>query len=87
MLRTNIYLEERQVTALDEAARGLGISRAELVRQLVDAGMGDRAALDLEADLDAIDASFGVLGADDVAVERGPDDRSRHLDAVARTTR
>jgi hypothetical protein len=83
-LRTNIYLEEAQAAALDQAARAQGISRAELVRQLLDRGIGNSASSDLEADLAAIDASFGTLLGDAVKViARGPDDRSRHLRRVA----
>ena len=85
MLRTNIYLESKQVDALDEAAKARGVSRAEVVRQLVDRGIGGTAR-DLEADLAAIEASFGALrGIDEsVAVVRAPDDRARHLRRVAR---
>lgn len=84
-LRTNIYLEAKQSAALDDAARARGISRAELVRQLIDRGIGPDAAVDLEADLAAIDASFGVLGDVDAFqdVARGPDARSRHLENMA----
>lgn len=84
-LRTNIYLEARQSAALDEAARAQGISRAELVRQLIDRGIGADPSVDLEADLAAIDNSFGVLSRADVfaTLVRGPDERSRHLQSVA----
>lgn len=84
-LRTNIYLEEAQAAALDQTARAHGISRAELVRQLIDKGMHDSASSDLEADLAAIDASFGALSDDDAldVIARGPDARSRHLHRVA----
>jgi hypothetical protein len=84
-LRTNIYLEEAQAAALDQTALARGISRAELVRQLIDKGIGDSASSDLEADLAAIDASFGALSGDDAlnVVPRTPDDRQRHLHRVA----
>jgi hypothetical protein len=84
-LRTNIYLEEAQAAALDQTALARGISRAELVRQLIDKGIGDSASSDLEADLAAIDASFGALSGDDAlnVVPRAPDDRQRHLQRVA----
>jgi hypothetical protein len=84
-LRTNIYLEEAQAAALDQAARSQGISRAELVRHLIDRGIRDTTPSDLESDLAAIDASFGTLsGHDGLTVNsRGPDDRSRHLERVA----
>lgn len=87
--RSNIYLEERQAVALDRAANARGISRAELVRELIDRGIGDSTAFDLEADLAAIDASFGVLSeaADLQVVERGPDDRSRHLEKLTGPSR
>lgn len=83
--RTNIYLEARQATALDEAAEARGISRAELIRQIIDSGLGTEPSIDLEADLAAIDASFGVLsGANDFqTVARAPDDRARHLQRIA----
>ena len=84
-LRTNIYLEARQSAALDEAAEAKGISRAELVRQLIDRGIGADSAVDLEADLAAIDASFGALGRVSTfqPLAREPDERSRHLEDVA----
>jgi hypothetical protein len=84
-LRTNIYLEARQAAALDEAADSRGISRAELVRQLIDNGIGAAASVDLEADLAAIDDSFGALSGVNTfqALARKPDDRSRHLHKVA----
>lgn len=84
-LRTNIYLDEAQAAAVDQAARAQGISRAELVRQLIDKGINTSASSDLEADLAAIDASFGTLDGDDAltVIARGPDDRSRHLHQVA----
>lgn len=84
-MRTNIYLEARQSAALDDAARARGISRARLVRQLIDGGIGTDSAGDLEADLAALDASFGILSHVDAYpdVARGPDARSRHLKQMA----
>lgn len=82
MKRTNLYLDERQTAALDEVARGQGISRAELVRRLVDRGIGARSA-DLDADLAAIEESFGALG-DEQFTDRGPDGRTAHLDKMRR---
>jgi|GEM_PF-910092 len=98
MQRTNIYLEEAQSRALDDVARSQGISRAELVRRLVDQGLDEAGHRDLEADLAAIEEAFGVLvGApagetspagrlpdDRPPAGWGPDDRSRHLDRVGR---
>jgi len=83
MKRTNIYLGEAQSTALDQVAHAQGISRAELIRQLIDQSMGGPGTADLEADLAAIRESFGVLRDEELDVARGPDERSRHLDRVA----
>ncbi len=59
MQRTNIYLDDRQLTRLDRLAAGEGVSRAEVIRRIVDRALAD-ADDDLAADLAAIDASFGV---------------------------
>jgi hypothetical protein len=84
MKRTNIYLDEHQSATLDQVARTQGISRAELIRQLIDRDIsGSGAAADLEADLAAIRDSFGIARDDDVSFGRGPDERSRHLDHTA----
>jgi hypothetical protein len=77
MHRTNIYLDDRQITLLDRLAADEGVSRAELIRRLVDralAGADD----DVATDLAAIDLSFGAL-ADVEFVDRGPGDREAHL--------
>lgn len=84
MNRTNIYLEDRQTKALDRLAAEEGVSRAEVIRRLLDralAGADD----DLSSALAAIDESFGALGGLDV-VERRPGDRERHLADVWRAT-
>lgn len=82
MRRTNIYLDERQTEALDRLATAEGTSRAELIRRVLDRWLaGD--APDVEADLAAIDASFGALG-DLEEHERSPDGRAAHLDRVWR---
>lgn len=83
MKRTNIYLAEAQSAALDQVAHAQGISRAELIRQLIDTGISAAGAADLDADLAAIRESFGVLGDEDIPLGRGPDERARHLDRVA----
>ncbi len=82
MRRTNIYLDEEQTVVLDAVARAQGISRAELVRRLVDRGVS-ATPVDLQADLAAIGDSFGVL-ADDEPGERGPDARAAHLERIGR---
>lgn len=82
MNRTNIYLEDRQMEALDRLAATEGVSRAEMIRRLLDRALagGDR---DLAADLHAIDAAFGAL-ADIQGPERGSGERERHLDRMWR---
>lgn len=77
MTRTNIYLEERQTAILDRIAAEEGVSRAEVVRRLIDRALAGRDD-DLTADLAAIDESFGALGAIDVPV-REVGDREQHL--------
>lgn len=83
MKRTNIYLDEGQSAALDQVARTRGISRAELIRQLVDLSLSESGAADLDADLAAIRDSFGAAREEDFAPGRGSDDRSRHLSRMA----
>ncbi|MGH9066798.1 MAG: CopG family transcriptional regulator [Acidimicrobiales bacterium] len=80
MRRTNLYLDEAQTVAIDEIARAEGISRAELVRRLLDLGIGGRST-DLDADLAAIEGSFGVLDKPET-VSRGHDDRAAYLDRM-----
>jgi hypothetical protein len=82
MKRTNIYLDEGQAAALERIARTQGISRAELIRQLIDRSIGASGA-DLDADLAAIRDSFGVARDEDISSGRGSDERSRHLDRMA----
>ncbi len=83
MRRTNIYLDEAQASALDQLAHSQGISRAALIRQLIDQGVGMRDATDLDADLAAIQDSFGVLRDEDISFVRAPDERAAHLERVA----
>lgn len=83
MQRTNIYLEERQTTALDELAHAQGVSRAEVIRRIIDRALAnDR---DGSAALHAaVDYSFGALSdvGDDIATERVPGARAAHLEAL-----
>lgn len=74
-----MYLDDAQTVALDEIAHGQGISRAELVRRLLDRGIGST-QVDQEADLTAIVDSFGVMAGD--VPDRGPDERAAHLDRL-----
>jgi Ribbon-helix-helix protein, copG family len=82
MKRTNIYLAESQAAALDRAAQAAGVSRAELIRQLIDRGIGGHPGADLAADLAAIDGSFGILAGGD-AFTRRRDERMDYLDRLA----
>jgi len=61
MQRTNIYLDTGQTAKLDAAARSQGVSRAQLIRRFIDMGLGGDARGSLEADLQAIRGSFGVI--------------------------
>ncbi len=84
MNRTNIYLDDRQVELLDVLARQEGVSRASVIRRLLDQALAGSSA-DLAADLAAIDGSFGALAADDIDdVERVATDRAAHLDEMWR---
>ena len=82
MKRTNIYLGEGQAAALDRAALAAGVSRAELIRELIDRAIGGNPGADLAADLAAIDGSFGVLAGEDPFV-RGRDERVNYLERLA----
>jgi hypothetical protein len=77
MKRTNIYLDEKQAELLDHLAHEQGVSRAEMIRMLLDCSLRSRAD-DVEVGLAAIDESFGVL-ADTEWPERRADDREEHL--------
>lgn len=77
MQRTNIYLEERQTAILDRLAADEGVSRAEVIRRLIDkslAGFDN----DIAVDLQAINESFGVLVNVDYE-PRSPGGRAEHL--------
>ena len=82
MKRTNIYLAEGQAAALDRAAKAEGVSRAELIRELIDRAIGGHPGADLEAELAAINDSFGILAGQE-AFSRTRDDRMDHLDRLA----
>lgn len=79
MRRTNIYLDEEQTESLDRLAKQEGVSRAELIRRLVDRALAEGDADGtVEADLCAITDSFGALR-DLAAPMRGSGDREKHL--------
>lgn len=77
MKRTNIYLDPDQTAVLDRLASEEGVSRAEVIRRLLDRALTGQDD-DLAADLAAIDESFGVLH--DIEIpSRGTSDREEHL--------
>ncbi len=82
MKRTNIYLAEGQAAALDRVAQAEGVSRAELIRELIDRAIGGHRGADLAADLAAIDGSFGILGEQE-QFSRARDQRADYLDRLA----
>lgn len=82
MQRTNIYLDGEQTAALDRRAAELGVSRAEIIRRLIDDGLGRRSA-DRDSDLAAIASSAGaVADIDVIRTGRRDEARSRHLDRI-----
>lgn len=81
MKRTNIYLGEGQAAALDRVAEAEGVSRAELIRTLIDRAIGGHPGADLAADLAAIESSFGALAGQD-AFSRERDERMDYLDRL-----
>lgn len=80
MKRTNIYLDQDQTAALDRLALQEGVSRAEVIRQLLNRVLASSEE-SLASDLHAIEHSFGVLRDVDVPV-RGLGDREKHLAQV-----
>jgi hypothetical protein len=70
----------------NQANQPVGVSRAELIRQLIDSGLSGTGSADLETDLAAIAESFGAL-ADSDFLARAADDRARHLDRIAQTAK
>lgn len=79
MRRTNIYLSDEQLERLDARAREAGVSRAELIRELLDAGLRGEAGDRLEADLAAITDAYGTLGGSVEDVDRSDGAREAHL--------
>lgn len=82
MQRTNIYLEDHQTEALDGLARSEGVSRAEVIRRLLDRALAGAADAQV-SDLAAIDLSFGCLAQVELDLpERAMDARDEHLRRV-----
>jgi len=77
MRRTNIYLGEEQTASLDLLAKQEGVSRAEVIRRLLDGALAgtDRT---VDVDVSAIEDSFGVLR-DLEAPTRAQGAREQHL--------
>ncbi len=77
MKRTNIYLDEEQTASLDRLAEQEGVSRAEVIRQLLSRALtgGDESLI---ADVEAINDSFGALRDYDLPVRR-QGAREQHL--------
>jgi hypothetical protein len=65
-------------------AEAEGVSRAELIRELIDRSIGRQAGADLAADLAAINDSFGVLTGQE-EFSRARDERMDYLDRLAGT--
>jgi metal-responsive CopG/Arc/MetJ family transcriptional regulator len=80
MRRTNIYLDEDQTASLDRLAEQEGVSRAELIRRLIDRALTGAEA-SRTADLAAIEESFGAVP-DLESLSRRPADREEHLERV-----
>jgi len=81
MKRTNIYLDEEQAALLDQRAAQEGLSRAELIRRMLDKALTGGGDSTLEADVAVLNDSFGV--ACDVAWPvRETGDREEHLQQV-----
>lgn len=80
MQRTNIYLEDRQTAILDRLAAEEGISRAELIRRILDRSLQGRDD-DRDADLARLDFAFEAAVEIDLP-DREPADRERMLDEL-----
>lgn len=77
MKRTNIYLDDEQTELLDRLAHSQGVSRAEMIRRLLDGALRNETD-DVAVGIAAIDESFGVLAVAEWP-ERGAGDREAHL--------
>jgi len=64
------------------AAQAEGVSRAELIRELIDRAIGRHPGADLAADLAAIDRSFGILAGEE-RFARARDERMDYLERLA----
>jgi hypothetical protein len=79
--RTTIYLDTGQIDALDRIAAEAGVSRAELIRRVIDRALFGQHA-DMDEDLRAIEDMFG--SADVIEpIRRSTDRRARQLARLA----
>ena len=83
MKRTNIYLAEGQAAALDRVAQAAGVSRAELIRELIDRAIGGHPGADLVADLAAIDGVLRDPGRGGHIRPASRDERMNYLERLA----
>lgn len=79
MNRTNIYLDESQTADLKRTAKGMSITRSELVRRLINRGLYQQEREDIATDLTAIRESFAALAGDGPDLDRSPSDRECHI--------
>ena len=82
MHRTNIYLTDDQRDRLDARAQAQGVSRAELVRCVLDAALRGEADR-LESDIGALQESFGQWDAEDLEIDRADGARAAHLARIS----
>ena len=80
MRRTNIYLDDATITHLDHLANAQGVSRAEVVREMIQAGLANQVR-DEQHDIRQLDLTFGI--ARDIQFHReGNSARETHLDEM-----
>ena len=79
MNRTDTYLTDEQRRRLDARARAEGVR--ELIRSMLDRALDEGGSELLDADLAAIDGSFGALT--QVSIDRHDGAREAHLQRLA----
>jgi metal-responsive CopG/Arc/MetJ family transcriptional regulator len=82
MRRTNIYLTDELCQRLDRRAAAEAVSRAEIIRRLLDAGLNEEHDR-LDRDIAALEHTFGAMADGALVFERHEDARMRHLDEIA----
>lgn len=70
MQRTQLYLEQDQVAALDAVAEARGLTRSDLIRAAVDEYLDRNGAGSAERVRAALRCAFGAWATDSDAVER-----------------